>query len=206
MTDSTIKWYNRTAQRYEDKWEKYLKHTHRALLEHIEVNNSDKILDVSCGTGLLAQQMLKQGYSFDEFCLNDPSERMLAIARRRFSNHENIRFTNEKVQQLSHPVNYFDTIICLNSFHFYEEQQQVLNRFHAILKPGGKLYLLDWNREYFFKIVNQVIKWANSTYINTRSLSDLQKMVHETGFELAASDSWNWRYWKFLFVEAGKIE
>ncbi|MGM0546284.1 MAG: class I SAM-dependent methyltransferase [Bacteroidota bacterium] len=118
MTDSTIKLYNRTTQRYEDKWEKYLRHTHRALLEHIEVNSSDKILDVSSGTGLLAQQMLEQSYSFDEFCLNDPSDRMLAIARRRFSKHEKIRFTNEKVQHLSHPVNYFKTIISLNSFHF----------------------------------------------------------------------------------------
>lgn len=204
MTNSTIKRYNRNAQKYEKKWKKYLNHTHAALLERIDINHTDKILDASGGTGLLVRQILKQGYSFDEFCINDPSKQMLAIARRRFSDHENIRFSNDKVQQLSHPANYFDTVICLNAFHFYDEQQQVLNQFYKILKPGGKLYILDWNHDGFFRIVNQFIKWTSSEYIATRSLGELQKMVRQSGFELSTSDSWNWRYWQFLFLKAYK--
>lgn len=174
------------------------------LLKHIKLDSSDVILDSSGGTGLLAQKLLDQNYSFEELVINDPSDEMLAIARQRFSDKPTIRFNNLKVQDLSYPQNYFSKIICLNSFHFYEQQEQVLNQFHKLLKPDGKLYILDWNREGFFRIVNTLIRWSNSEYINTRSLFELRQMMSNNRFTIQTSHSWNWQYWKLMFVEGIK--
>ncbi|WP_445664783.1 class I SAM-dependent methyltransferase [Fodinibius sp. AD559] len=204
MADSTINRYNRKAQKYGQRWQKYLDHTHQRLLNYIEVDPSDIILDPSGGTGLLTQKLIDQNYSFDRFVVNDPSDKMLAIARQRLSGKSSISFDNQKVQDLSYPQNYFTKIICLNSFHFYEKQQQVLNQFYNILKPSGKLYILDWNREGFFRICNQFINWTNTEFINTRSLPELQQMMTGTKFNIQTSHSWNWRYWKFMFVEGVK--
>lgn len=174
------------------------------LLKHIKLDSSDVILDPSGGTGLLAQKLLDQNYSFEELVINDPSDEMLAIARQRFPDKPTISFNNLKVQDLSYPQNYFSKIICLNSFHFYEQQEQVLNQFHKLLKPDGKLYILDWNREGFFRIVNTLIRWSTSEYINTRSLLELRQMISNKRFTIQTSHSWNWRYWKLMFVEGIK--
>ncbi|MDZ7659738.1 class I SAM-dependent methyltransferase [Fodinibius sp.] len=190
MADSTITHYNRKAANYEQKWHKYLEHTHQSLIKHIVIESSDVILDISGGTGLLAKNLVDQNYSFTYFVINDPSEEMLSIARQRFSDKPIISFKNQKVQDLSYPQNYFTKIICLNSFHFYEKQDQVLNRFYKLLKPGGKLYILDWNREGFFRILNTLIRWSSPEYINTRSLGKLRQMLSNNNFDIQKSNNW----------------
>ena len=174
------------------------------LLKHIELTPSDVVLDPSGGTGLLAKKLIAQNYSFEQLVINDPSDEMLAIARQRLSDKPSISFKNKKVQDLSYPKNYFTKIICLNSFHFYEKQDQVLSQFYKLLKPTGKLYILDWNREGFFRMVNTLIRWSSSEYINTRSLRELQQMMSENTFNIQTSHRWNWRYWKLMFVEGAK--
>lgn len=204
MADSTITRYNRKTKKYEQKWRNYLKHTHQKLIKHIEIDSSDIVLDASGGTGLLAKKLIDQNYTFKYFIVNDPSEEMLSIARKRLSDKPIISFENQRVQNLSYPQNYFTKIICLNSFHFYEKQDQVINQFYKLLKPGGKLYILDWNKEGFFKFINTLMRWSSPEYINTRSLRELQQMMSDHEFNIQASRSWTWRYWKFMFVEGTK--
>ncbi len=204
LSERTINAYNRRAKDYESRWKKYLAHTHQALLQHIRTDAGDVVLDVSGGTGLLTQRMIDQNYPFKHLVINDPSDQMLAVARKRLSGHPKISFDNYRVEQLPYQKNYFDRIICLNSFHYYVDQRSVLNRFYKILSPGGKLFLLDWNRSGFFSIVNQCIAWWSSEIINSRSLAELRKMLPRSGFEIHGLDEWNWRYWKFLFIEGYK--
>ena len=204
MADSTITHYNRKAKNYEQKWRSYLEHTHQVLLNHMHIHQSDIILDASGGTGLLARKLIAQNYLFEHFVINDPAEEMLAIARERISEEHPISYETYNVQELSFPKNYFSKIICLNSFHFYKNQQEVLNLFNSFLKPGGKLYILDWNREGFFSFINTVIQWSSPEYINTRTLDELQEMLSDTTFDIKTCSCWNWRYWKFMFVEAVK--
>lgn len=205
MSKATIEQYNRKASQYEQRWKKYLNHTHHALLDRINIDATDVILDVSGGTGLLVQQFIDRGYSFDRFIINDPSEQMLAVARRQFADNDKIDFDNKKADQLSYSPNSFDKIICLNSFHFYQHQQQVLNQFYDMLKSGGVVYLLDWNRTGLFRIVNKLIQWTQSEHIDTRSREELQEMLAGSGFDIRKTDSWSWRYWKLMFVEAYRI-
>lgn len=204
MSESTIEQYNRKASRYERCWKKYLDHTHSALLDRIDINASDFILDVSGGTGLFVEHIIEHSYSFDQIIINDPSEKMLAVARRRFADNDKVGFGNDKADQLSYEQNSIDKIICLNAFHFYQNQQQVLERFYQILKPGGALYILDWNREGLFRVVNALIQWTQSEHIETRSLKELQQMLAGGDFDIRKTDSWSWRYWKLMFVEAYK--
>jgi ubiquinone/menaquinone biosynthesis C-methylase UbiE len=206
LADSTITRYNRKAKKYEQKWRRYLDHTHQVLLNHIELDASDIVLDSSGGTGLLAKKLTAHNYAFEHLVINDPSDQMLAIARQRLSGNSTISFENHKVQDFSYPQNYFTKIICLNSFHFYKKQDQVLNQFYKLLKPGGKLYILDWNREGFFRIINTLIRWSSSEYINTRSLSELQQMMTDSEFNIKTTRSWNWHYWKLLFIEGVKFD
>ncbi|MEL7834955.1 class I SAM-dependent methyltransferase [Fodinibius sp. Rm-B-1B1-1] len=204
MSETTIKRYNQRAEKYEQRWVKYLEHTHHKLLEHLETTPEDIILDASGGTGLLLQKMIAQDLPFTQFVVNDPSDNMLNIARQRFQSHPGVEFNNEKVQQLSYPKNYFDKIVCLNAFHFYRDQQQVLDHFYNILKSDGQLYILDWNRKGLFKFVNQLLDWTSSEFIDTRSFTEMKELLIKSNFMIKTSKQWNWRYWKFFLIKAEK--
>lgn len=206
MPESTINKYDQRAAGYEAKWEKYLAHTHRAFVKHIETEADDIILDASGGTGMLARQLTEHDFSFKQVVVNDPSEEMLDIARKRLSDNPKVEFSNHPAEKLLFEKQQFDRIFCLNSFHFYADQQQVLNHFYALLKPDGKLYLLDWNREGYFRMVNLFIKWSGSEYIDTRSLPELKMMFQHSGFSIETSESWSWRYWRFMFIEGHKSQ
>lgn len=204
MSESTINAYNLQARGYEGKWNKYLEHTHGRFLERIKIRKGDQLMDLSGGTGLLAQELIEQGCPFGHLVLNDPSEQMLAIAQKRLGDYSDVSFTNFLAEDLPFEKNRFDRIFCLNAFHFYPRQQKVLDHLYSILKPGGTLYLLDWNREGIFCMVNKMIEWFSSEYINTRSSNELRKMVGASGFEISSLEKWSWRYWRFLFLEACK--
>lgn len=196
--------FNRKAAKYENKWENYLSHTHEFLLDKMETSPEERILDVSSGTGLLAREIIDKNLPFKKFVLNDPSPEMQKFARKRVGDHPNISFSNDTAEKLSFEENHFDKIICLNAFHFYSEQKTVLNQFKRLLKTGGTLYMLDWNRAGYFRIVNRIIKWFTTENINTRSLVETRNMLEACSFRIPDFKSWNWSYWKFFYIKAGK--
>jgi len=197
---------NSEAREYEHKWEKYLRHTHEQFLKRIITGPGELILDVSGGTGLLAEELIASGYPFGRLVVNDPAEEMLNASQNRLEGDSRVSFTSHLAHELPYKNEQFDRLLCLNAFHFYTEQEQVMQCFWDLLKPGGRLYLLDWNRSGLFRIVNRMIQWIAPEYINTRSLAELTGMAKKCGFMIESGESWYWRYWNFLFLEARKIE
>lgn len=197
--------YNRKANNYENKWQDYLVHTHKEFLQRVEVNEGDRILDVSCGTGLLAEELISANAPFSELVLNDISHEMISIAKKRLNDLPNVSFTEFPAGQIHHLNKTFDLILCLNAFHHYEHQEQVVQNFHNLLAPGGKVCILDWNRIGLFRPVNSIIKRFASEHIDTRSEIEMKELLTETGFQIKVMHSWAFRYWRFYFIEAVKI-
>ena len=92
--------FNRKAERYEQRWENYLRHTHRLFLENITTGENEILLDASSGTGLLAAEIMDSGMPFKKMVLNDPSGGMLDFARKRLRDQQQITFTNYTVENL----------------------------------------------------------------------------------------------------------
>jgi len=201
---NTVEHYDISAGRYERRWRGYLDHTHQMLLGVLlnDLQENDSILDVSCGTGLLASQLIEKRASFQELVLNDISPRMLGIARNRLPNDPRISFTAWPAEDLQFEGNRFTKIICLNAFHNYEKPSLVLKKFKQLLTPNGKLYLLDWNRSGWFRFVNSFINWYSKAAINTLNLKEVSRLLKEQDYSIYIADQWNYRYWKFLLVVA----
>lgn len=132
--------------------------------------------------------------------MNDPSPKMLKQAKYRLRYEEDIEFQNHFCEELAFDDNTFSQIICLNSFHYYANQENVLTRFRRMLKPGGNLWILDWNRTGSFKIVIKLIDWFSPEQINSRSLDEMRTLLRKTGFEIKEEESWGYRWWNFFFV------
>lgn len=200
--DKIAEWYNKQAPKYEKKWADYLSHTHESFLRAFECRKEDQILDISAGTGLLPKYMFEREYRFSKMVLNDVSEEMLKVARKRFKNDPAISFTEESSEQLSFENNSFDRVISLNAFHHYKDHQKVISEIRRVLNPGGKVYILDWNRKGIFTLVNYCIDLFSSETIQTLNVDEITEMLEADAFLIEEQKEWRYSYWNFYLVTA----
>lgn len=202
MKSKTKKHYDNLADKYDSLYADYLEHTHQHFIAKINIHSGDAILDLSCGTGLLAEKILSRDDDFNELVLNDFSEKMLLNAKNRLKNYSNINFTNYSANKLGYRNRSFTKIFCLNSFHYYHHQYKALRECRRVLQPEGTLYLLDWNRNGWFSLVNKLIDIGGRENINTRSASEAKDMLQTAGFKIVSLQRWRYKWWKFYFIDA----
>lgn len=204
MNSTTQSSYDKQAPDYDRRWKAYLEHTHREFLLRVLIHENDDILDTSCGTGLLARSLAERGAPFRKLVLNDYSTGMLSIARQRMAGYKNVSFTRHPADKFNELQDPFDLVLCLNSFHYYENQQKVLQNIFDLLKPGGRLCLLDWNRAGLFRTVHFFLRFITKEELRTRSHFEMKRMLVKAGFRVKTLDTWGYRYWRLFFIEAVK--
>lgn len=199
----TADYYNNQSYKYDRIYHSYLGHTHQALLEHVQVQPGETVLDCSAGTGLFAEQLLKR-FDIGRLFLNDPAAEMLNVAKKKLESEETeIAYTHHFAEELNRlSPETFDHIICLNSFHYYVDQPLAISSFRTLLKPGGTLWMLDWNRAGFFIINSKLIDWFSSMNVNTFSLSEMNSMLKVHGFRIDHHKNWRFRLWNFFYLKA----
>ena len=205
-TQATKDSYSRQAKKYEERWRKYLAHTHEVVLQELDLAPNAIVLDVSAGTGLFQQRMLKRSIPFQKMVLNDPSEGMLEVAKARFSPDDRFSFSHQKAEDLGFPDNSFDAILSLNSFHNYGGQEKVVEEWQRVLRPGGKVFLLDWNNSGLFRPVNAIIAAVVPEIIKTWSATEMKNHLIAKRFKVKRQSEWWYTYtwWKFYFIIAEK--
>jgi SAM-dependent methyltransferase len=97
-----------------------------------------RVLDVGCGTGVLASELSRY---FESVVGIDISEPMLAIARGKRA-ATNIEYRRADANQLVLEQK-FDAIVSHTAFHHLEDVPRTLGMLKAALEPGGRLILVD---------------------------------------------------------------
>ncbi len=119
------------------------------LIDFLQVNSSDKILDLACGKGKHAIYLAKQGLDLTGL---DISADNLKYGKK-FA-HDKLRFV-EQDMRIPYVENHFDIILNLfTSFGFYAEEAEnlkALEAVHTMLKPGGR-FLLDFINPYVYQL------------------------------------------------------
>lgn len=120
---------------------------HHAFARRLSDDKNQKILDVACGPGWLAEE-IKKTHPNIQAC--DGSRSFLEHARKTYPN---ITFTEVDLNtRLPYEDNEFDTLVMSMAAHDVEDQVKTFTELRRIVKPGGKLMLTMVNPYYAFPV------------------------------------------------------
>jgi ubiquinone/menaquinone biosynthesis C-methylase UbiE len=116
---------------------------------HEHQPESFTVMDVGCGTGTLAGYLARSGWPVRVVGL-DYAEGMCIQAAdkaRRAGLDDRLWFLRGDSEHLPMESNSVDVLTCSNSFHHYPHQQTVIEEMHRVLRPNGRLVLIDGFRD-----------------------------------------------------------
>lgn len=142
-----------------------------------------RVLDIAGGTGDLALQFSRLVGSEGEVILSDINDSMLSLGRDRLTDKgcaTNTAYVQADAQHLPFPDNYFDIVTIGFGLRNVTDKALALASMHRILKPGGKLLVLE-----FSKPTNDVVSNVYDLY-SFNVLPTLGKLI--------ANDSDSYQY------------
>ena len=119
----------------------------RALVDQAELRTHFRVLDIGCGTGSLAV-LVKRLYPAAQVVGVDPDPRALDLARRKTDGAGlSVRFDRAFGDALGYPDASFDRVLSSMMLHHVpdEEKPRMLREICRVLKPDGRLELLDFD-------------------------------------------------------------
>ena len=124
--------------------------SHRVLIRRIQAvagNHPFRLLDVGCGTGLFAAR-IKAALPRAEIWGVDLVSGMLARGKPRWQYHAGQVFPIQgDSERLPFASGSFDFVTCANSFHHYPRQDRAVVEMQRVLRPGGRLMIIDGYRD-----------------------------------------------------------
>ena len=106
------------------------------------IRPSDRVLDVACGTGVLAREVAARVRGNGRVAGVDLGDGMLAVAARLAPA---IEWRQAPAESLPHPDRSFDAVVSQFGLMFFNDRRQALAEMRRVLVPGGRLAVAVWD-------------------------------------------------------------
>jgi len=111
------------------------------VLDAADVQAGDRVLDVACGTGVLAREAASRVGSSGRVSGVDPGSGMLAVAKELAPS---IEWKAGVAESLPYAAASFDAVVSQFGLMFFDDRRQALREMLRVLKPGGRLAVAVW--------------------------------------------------------------
>lgn len=131
-----------------------------------------EILDLAGGTGINARALAAAG---GRVTLVDSSSAMLARAER---GQVNALLVKADATKLPFQDSSFDIVLVSDAWHHFRQQETIAVQVTRVLKPGGRLYIIDFDRskpKTWPIIILERLVGEPSTFLTTSELAFLLK-------------------------------
>ena len=121
----------------------------RYTFEMAGVRRGQRVLDVAGGTGDLAETFSRLVGPEGEVVLSDINASMLEVGRERLADRGvvgNVTYVQADAEDLPFPDNHFDCITIAFGLRNVTHQEAALASMFRVLKPGGRLLILEFSR------------------------------------------------------------
>ncbi len=150
-TDIANNW-NRAYENYDNCYAHGLKSAGEKrewlrLLDRLIPEKPCAVLDVGAGTGFVSLLLAEQGHQCKGL---DLSEKMLSVAREKAarSGYGNVSFAIGDAEETGEEDNRYDVVINRHLVWTLPHPEQAIQEWKRVLKPGGKLIILEGNWHY----------------------------------------------------------
>jgi ubiquinone/menaquinone biosynthesis C-methylase UbiE len=103
---------------------------------------SMEVLDVACGTGILAERAVEAVLPGGKVVGVDLNPGMLAVARRR---NAPIEWREAPAESLPYDAGTFDVVTSQFGLMFFRDQPRAIAEMWKVLRPGGRLVVAVWD-------------------------------------------------------------
>lgn len=124
------------------------------LLEDVELRSGDRVIDIACGTGIVARLAKEHLGSSGAVVGVDVNPQMLAVARR-VAPTIDWRLGDAAALPLRDGER-FDVVLCQQGFQFFPDQAAAVRQMHRALVEGGRLGVSTWRPDEEFLILRQL--------------------------------------------------
>jgi arsenite methyltransferase len=162
----------------------------RATRALLALQPGERVLDIGSGPGFLADEMAEEVGPEGAVHGVDPSESMLAIARRRESR---VEYAVGDALALPYDDEAFDAVVATQVYEYVPDMRAALAEARRVLRAGGRLLILDtdwdaivWHSTDRDRMLRVLEKWNDhlaDPYLPRR----LPRLLRDAGFELAST-------------------
>lgn len=157
--------------------------THRVLLSHL-TRADRRILDIGCGTGKFLA-MVAERFPEVELVGLDLCPGMLRRAQPRCERFGlQVRLVRGDSAHLPFEDCQFDVITCSHSFHHYPDQQRVICEMYRVLRPNGRVLIVDGDRDGWWGwfIYDLCVTWLEGG-VHHCSAKRFRQLCESAGFQ-----------------------
>lgn len=176
--------YDRLADEYDARWQRYIDASLQLAAEVIELQGQEQVLDLACGTGQLAARLLARWPQL-QITGVDVSSQML---RRACARQLRVHWLCGEAASLPLADEQFDVVACLSAFHYFRQPRRALVEMRRVLRPGGQLIVVDWCDDYLScKLCSAWLRLTDRAFYKTYSLAEYQTELQHAGFRVLSA-------------------
>jgi ubiquinone/menaquinone biosynthesis C-methylase UbiE len=179
--------YAGLAAGYDRRWAAYVERSLALLRPHVEGAELGVVLDLGCGTGSLLLRLAAWRAYVARYVGVDASPEMLAVARTKLIG--GAALTAGDVAALPLAEGRFDTVISASSLHDWPDPRRALDEARRVLRPGGRLLLLDWCGDGLtMKAFDGWMRLTGKSYQRMYDSAEARQMLESARFHVTSSE------------------
>jgi ubiquinone/menaquinone biosynthesis C-methylase UbiE len=181
------KWDSKAGS-FDEKRFDYFRIMQKKTISFIPLKERGCFLDMGCGTGWAVRYAARIVKENGRACGIDLSPKMIGKAKENSSNYQNVYFYQANAEKLPFENNFFDFIMCTQSFHHYLNPSKALDEAYRVLKTGGEIYIMDLTTDGFItKMVDKLFSKREPEHVKYYSTRDYKELFARANLKYVAN-------------------
>jgi ubiquinone/menaquinone biosynthesis C-methylase UbiE len=127
------------------------------LIAEAALRPGERVLDVACGTGVVARLAAERVGPSDTVAALDLNPAMLAVARSIHSTGAAIRWYETSAESIPLPDDAFDVVLCQLGLQFVSDKRAAIREMRRVLAPGGRVLVSTPPPNAFFDVLDEAM-------------------------------------------------